>query len=170
MTKIPLFSLVFVLVGFVFTTNTYAESAYNPDAIATPTVVTPTVVTPTVVTPTVVTPTMIAPDDKLSSTAVGMDYPDPVIYKVEYADNSPLKNVDLSKAVFQLQVFAEGSPYGIKPVTPTVNNKIVLSNPKNFRLAIMVRSISFDDKALKDLKCRGFVNYKKNVIKVSCKK
>ncbi len=169
MTKISLFSLIFALGGFVFTSNTYATSAYNPDAITSPTAASPTVTAPTVV----------APDDTLSSTSVGIDYPDPTIYKIEFAENSPIKDVNLSKAIFQLQLFLGGNPSGIKSVIPTSNNTIHLKNPNNtisankfykIRTAINIRSITLDDTAPKNVSCRGFVLQEQKIIKVSCKK
>ena len=77
-------------------------------------------------------------------------------YSINYADNSPIKDVPLKNATLKLKVYYNGNPRGFMDVTTDENQKFDLKDFKDTS-AVSLEILSISDQDKYNARCKNTV-------------
>jgi hypothetical protein len=85
-------------------------------------------------------------------------------YTLEFAPNSPIKNVSLKNADLHIQLFANGTPKGFTHATTDENQSFTLKENEVFAI------LSIKDEKQHHARCSGNADWQNTKVQITCNK
>lgn len=97
--------------------------------------------------------------------------PKTVQYRLVYAKNSPMTDLSLNNAEIKVHLYSNGVPKGQQVFKTNEQGEFEFNQPKHVHSrAISMNLIRLQNDAKNNEACEGYLDHKKNELKVTCQK